>query len=213
MSMDLVSFEPVTPVVRLLAKSGINKYKERRRELILKEIDKGLLSIDSHEVASDEFISAYIATEHALLKASSKRKFDFLINLFVQGSNSGRIDSEPDAYQEVLSIVDELSERELTVLYHLYNYERDYGAMEGQLSRGHDHQVKYLVEKTGLERDLVIALLVRLRRTGLIITHGEKSETTDLMMTALEIMFISPIADEIKAWVLGVIEGVFVIES
>lgn len=212
MSTEIVSFEPVTPIVRLLAKAGINKYKVSRREVILKALDEGLLSADSHQVESDEFISAYLATEHALMKASSKSKFNFLLNLFVQGSNSGRIDREPDAYQEVLSIVDELSERELMILYHLYNYERDHGMMDGQLSRDHGHQVKYLTGVTDLERVHVVALLVRLRRTGLIITFSEKSESVDLMMTGIEIMFISPIADEIKAWVFNVIEGVFQIE-
>lgn len=213
MSMDTISFEPATPVVRFLAKAGINKYKKHRRDQILKALDEGLISIDSHQVESDAFISAYLATEDALMKASSKSKFNFLLNLFIQGSKSGRIDDEPDAYQKVLSIVNELSERELTILYHLYNYERDHGMMGGQLSRDHGHQVKYLVDATGLEREHAVALLVRLRRTGLLITRSEKSESVDLMLSGIEIMFISPIADEIKSWVFSVIEGVFKLES
>ena len=213
MSMDIIGFEPTTPVVRFLAKAGINKYKKNRREKILKALDAGLITSDSHQVESDEFISAYLATEDALMKASSKSKFDFLLNLFVQGSNSGRIDREPDAYQEVLSIVNELSERELTLLYHIYNYERDHGMMGGQLSRDQGHQVKYLLDVTGLEREHVVALLVRLRRTGLLITWSEKSDSVDLMLSGIEVMFISPIADEIKTWVFSVIEGVFKLES
>ena len=174
--MEIANFEPTTAVVRFLAKAGIDGYKKKRRNAILSALDSGLLTIDSYQLQSDEFISAYLATEHALMKASSQNKFNFLLNLFIQGSNSGRINKEPDAYQEALSIVDELSERELTILYHLYIYERDHGVMEGQLSRPSGHQVTYLTENTGLERDLVVALLVRLRRTGLIITYSEKVE-------------------------------------
>lgn len=211
--MEIANIEPTTAAVRFLAKAGIDGYKKRRRNAILSAIENGKLTIDSHQLQSDEFISAYLATEHALMKASSQNKFNFLLNLFIQGSNSGRVNKEPDAYQEALSIVDELSERELTILYHLYNYERDHGVMDGQLSRPSGHQVKYLIEHTGLERELVVALLVRLRRTGLIITYSEKSSSHDLMMSGIEIMFISPLAGEIKAWIFHVIEGSFAISS
>ncbi len=176
-------------------------------------LSKGLLHVDSHQLQSDEFISAYLATESALIKASSQCKFDFLLNLFIQGSNSGRINKEPDAYQETLSIVNELSERELTILYHLYNYERDHGHMDQQLAIPSDHQVDYLIDNTRLEREMIVALLVRLRRTGLIITFSEKKVLRDLMISGIEIMFISPIADEIKAWIFHVIEGSFSIRQ
>lgn len=209
MGTDIANFDPTTPLVRFLANVGISKYKEHRRKKILKAIEEGVLSAASHEAASDEFISAYLATEDALMKASSQNKFNFLLNLFLQGSNSGRIEREPDAYQEVLSIVNELSERELTILYFLYEYEREHGPMDGQLSRPINHQVTYLVEKTFLERELIVALLVRLRRTGLIITFSEKTRKHDLMMTGIETMLISPLADEIKDWIFYVIEGAF----
>lgn len=211
--MEIANFEPTTAIVRLLATAGLDGYKKKRRNAILSALDSGLLAVDAHQLQSDEFISAYLATEHALMKASSQQKFNFLISLFIQSSNSGRINKEPDAFQEALSIVDELSERELTILYHLYSYERDHGLMEGQLSRPNGHQVTYLIEKTGLQRELVVALLVRLRRTGLIITRSEKSSKFDLMVSGIEIMFISPIADEIKAWIFNVIEGSFEIRS
>jgi len=211
--MEIANFEPATAIVRFLAKSGIDAYKRKRRNEILSALDSGLLNIDSHQLQTDEFISAFLATEHALMKASSQNKFNFLLELFIQGSKSGRVNKEPDAYQEALSIVDELSERELTILYHLYNYETDNGAMDSQLDRPNDHQVEYLSKKTDLERELVIALLVRLRRTGLIITYSEKSQSSDLMMSGIEVMFISPIAAEIKAWVFNVIEGYFAISS
>lgn len=109
--MEIEDFEPTTAVVRLLAKAGIDAYKNKRRNAILAALDSGLLNLESHQLQADEFISAYLATEHALMKASSQNKFNFLLNLFIQGSNSGRLNNEPDSYQETLSIVDELSER------------------------------------------------------------------------------------------------------
>ena len=213
MNTDVSSFEPGTAVVKFLAKSAIDTYKKIRRERILSELEAGNISVDSKELESDGFIAAYLATESALMKASSRSKFDFLIQLFLQGCNSKRLANEPDSYQEVLSIVNELSERELTILYHIYNYERDHGEMEGQLSRDHGHQVKYLLEVTGLLREHVIALLGRLRRTGLLITYSEKTESVDIMLGGIEVMFISPLAEDIKSWVFGVIEGVFAIKS
>jgi hypothetical protein len=205
----LINVIGITPVVRALAKLGIGSYKERKRNKILQALDDQSLSIDDHIVKSDEFISAYLATEHALMMSSSKNKFDFLVGLFVQGSKSGRIEREPDAYQEVLSIIDELSERELTILYHIYNYEIENGEMKGKLTRDSEHQIKYLSQKTSLDRELIVALLVRLRRTGLIITFSERRTVKDLSLGGVEIMFISPIAAEIKEWVFGTIEGVF----
>lgn len=211
--MRLEHFEPTTAIVRFLAKAGIDKYKERRRNAILRALDNGLLKIGSHQMESDEFISAYLATEHALMKASSQHKFNFLLNLFIDGSNSGRVNREPDAYQEVLSIIDELSERELNLLYHLYNYERDHGDTEAQDRKQNNLQVNYLMTKTSLERELVIALLVRLRRTGLLLTRGERNTSFDLATTAIETFFISPIASEIKAWIFNAYEAPSVTSS
>jgi hypothetical protein len=205
--MEISNFEPTTVIGKFLAGAGIQAYKDYRRKNILEALEKGDILVDSSTVKNEGFISAYLATEQALMKASSTYKFNLLIDLFINGSNSGRIEREPDAYQEALSIVDELSERELIILYHLYIYEIQNGEMEGQLSRENFHQIEYLAEKTSLKNELIVALLVRLRRTGLLITYTEKSGTMDLMMSAVEIMFISPIADEIKSWVFNVIEG------
>ncbi|WP_155272097.1 hypothetical protein [Aeromonas hydrophila] len=141
-----------TSITRYIGSALINSYRERKRAKILDALSKGKITLDSHQLQSDEFISAYLATEDALMKASSQSKFNFLLNLFIKGSNSGRINREPDAYQEALSIVNELSERELALLYHLYNYERDHGNNDEQLAIPNDHQVDYLIDNTGLKR-------------------------------------------------------------
>ncbi|AUJ35347.1 hypothetical protein I2474_00375 [Vibrio cholerae] len=207
--MDMTSFEPSSAVTRFLANTGISTYKNIRRNKILRALELGKIDIDSSEVKNEEFISCYMATEHALMKASSQTKFNFLVNLFIQGANSGRLNREADAFQEVLSIVDELSERELTILYYIYQYEIEFGPMKGAAERSSFHQVEYLVNMTQLSSNLIVALIIRLRRTGLLVTHLEKTQKSDLMMAGIEIMFISPLADEIKSWVYGVIEGVF----
>ena len=212
MNTDIASFDPASPILRFLAKSGIDRYKKKKRNKILKSIEAGSLSVNSHEAESEEFISAYLATENALMVASSKSKFKFLVGLFVNSANTGKLAEDPDGYMEMLSIINELSERELALLYHIYVYERDNGIMDGQLARSSDHQVQYIVERTSIDKNLVIALLVRLRRTGLLITLSEKTGHSDLMMTGVEIFCISPLAEEVKQWVYGVIEGVFQIE-
>lgn len=207
--MDMTSFEPSSAVTKFLANTGISTYKNIRRNKILRALELGKIDIYSSEVKNEEFISCYLATEYALMKASSQTKFNFLVNLFIQGANSGRLNREADAFQEVLSIVDELSERELTILYYIYQYEIEFGPMKGAAERNSFHQVEYLVNITQLSSNLIVALIIRLRRTGLLVTHLEKTQKSDLMMAGIEIMFISPLADEIKSWVYGVIEGVF----
>lgn len=71
--MEIANIEPTTAAVRFLAKAGINGYKRRRRNAILSAIENGKLTIDSHQLQSDEFISAYLATEHALTKVDLTR--------------------------------------------------------------------------------------------------------------------------------------------
>ncbi|QLL81179.1 hypothetical protein GWC92_13150 [Aeromonas caviae] len=205
--MDIDRLDPTTLALRCLSTIGINSYKERRREQLLNALAQGKIKIDSYELQSDEFISAYLATEDAIMKASSKSKFDMLIGLFLNGCNTGRISREPDSYQEALSIIGKLSEREIIILYNLYQYEVNHSDNHGPAS---DHQLDYLMQQTNLERNLVIALLLRLRSTGLLISHGEKNPLRDLGLTGVEAMSTSPIAKEIEDWVHFVIESPFI---
>ncbi len=107
-------------------------------------------------------------------------------------------------------MVNELSERELTILYHIYCYQQEYGIMKGSLERSNYHQVDYICKKTSIDKLLIVALLTRLRRTGLLLTLMEYNGKSDLMMNGVEIMIISPLAEYIKSWVYNAIEGVYI---
>ena len=193
------------------AKKIYSEYKNRKRLAIIEKISQKKLSITAEIAASDEFISAYLALENALFKSTSKDKLELLTDLFIFGCNTGKILSEPDRFSEILSIIDELSDRELIILYHLYCYSDEF-LQPGQTKPEYNHQIQYLQESTPLSREHIIAILVRLRRTGLLITIGEREEQFDLMMTGIETMCISPIADEIKTWIYDSIHGVVAVK-
>lgn len=210
--MDIISLTS-SQLVKFIGGDLVQKYKLRKRKKILDSLANREIELSSSDLESDEFISSYLATEDALLKASSEHKFNFLLNLFINGINSRKLLTDTDSYQEAVAILSELSERELIILYHIYNYESQHGTTGRVSERGHLHQVDYLSQMTLLSKDLIISILVRLRRTGLILTYSEKNQIWDLMLTSVEIMCISPLAKDIQHYAYGAIEGIFVLSN
>jgi len=195
-----------TPAIRFTTNKVLNYFKDNRREKLLKCLETGKYTFDSPELQKDEFISCYLATEEAIFKSTSQSKLNALIAMFVNGVDSQKIFNESDKYQEVLSIVCDLSDRELALLYWLYQFEYEPVGTE----KSDDiavRQLEFLSVKVGIQIKLLKALLIRLKRTGLIISETDNSvEYTAGFITGFELLYLSELADEIKHWIMFTID-------
>ncbi|MDR5904872.1 hypothetical protein [Franzmannia qiaohouensis] len=181
----------VLRMASLFTQKAISSYKEKRRIFLLSELAKAGYTRDSPELQKDDFIACFLATEDALNKCASREKITALANMLVSGVSSGRLFREPDAYAEILSIIEGLSERELLILYWLYKIE-EAGAEKDQEEKV-GNQAKYISERLGCTVELSAALLTRLERTGLLsVAHGYGGGKSHSL---------SALAKELRGWV------------
>ncbi|WP_348236439.1 hypothetical protein [Vibrio parahaemolyticus] len=166
----------------------------------------GKYTVDSPELQKDDFIACYLATEEAIFKSTSQAKLNALVAMFVNGVNSEKIFDQSDRYQEILSIVADLSERELVLLYWLYKYESEHGRPQKASEQDIQKQLKYLSGKTEISLELVKALLIRLKRTGLVISENDMSDKMDLIMSGQDSVYLSELANEVKEWIMFTID-------
>lgn len=178
---------------------------QNNREEILEGISLGSIGLDDRKIESDEFVACILATVKAVTLSASSSKIDALVSMFLHGCESESLDEHGDRYLELLSIVRELSERELAILVHLYNFEQ--GSHSSVSDEYADEQLSYLSEKLGYDPVDIKPLLIRLKRTGLILTETERDESRiPAFLSGWEALYLSSLANELKRWIHRYIE-------
>ncbi|SBR49155.1 hypothetical protein [Halomonas sp. HL-93] len=188
--MEIVN-EPNSMIIKHTFKYFLNRYKKKRRIFLLEELSKAGFTKESPEIKKDEFIAAFIATEDALKRSSSKNKIMTLSNMLVYGVESGKLFENPSSYHEILSIVDDLSDREIIILYYLYDYSNN--NKSSCIKTEPKNMATYIAGKMNCDVELSSALLTRLERTGLLsIAHG---------FSGAKSHELSALARDLKEWV------------
>ncbi|HAS8501872.1 TPA: hypothetical protein I7751_20665 [Vibrio vulnificus] len=194
-------------VASVAAGKGVEIYKNRKRQKLLTALQNGELSVESNQLQKDEFIASYLATERALEKSISDAKVNALTSMFYKGVESQKLFEQYDLYEEVLSIVTDLSDRELHLMYHLYQFSQQSLNSQSDSDSLAKQQHEYLADKLGISRELVKAMLVRLRRTGLILAESElNDEYAPMFQTGFELMHVSQLAVDLKHWIVFSVE-------
>lgn len=139
-----------------------SNYKQNQLFELLK---KGELSINDSEVKYNKIISAIIVTQEVLERANCEEKFEILMSFYMASTTSKLIDEDPDFYHEALAALSNLSFRELTVLYHLDEYQKKVSHRSEINYKPED----YIADKTHILIDDVYALFHRLLSSGLVI--------------------------------------------
>ena len=163
-----------------LASLGYGYFKNKRVEKVLNELANGGLSLED-VINDEEEIYRFTLFIDSLNKASTQAKADVLKNLYLSFQNEqGELND--DVFYEVFSIIGELSDREIHLLYHLENYhlqniknrlrehkfEKYFAQVIKYGSESSDSFYYYVAEKLKIEPELASGLMRRLERTGLI---------------------------------------------
>jgi len=179
---------------------------QKNRAELLDGISLGDIGLDDKIIESDEVMACVIATVDAMNSSASNSKIDALVAMFVHGCESERFDVHGDRYLELLSIVRELSERELVILVHLYEFEQ--GAHSKVSDEYAEDQLNYLADKLEYTTADIKPLLIRLKRTGLILTETERDESRiPAFLSGWEALYLSSLAIELKGWIYRYIEA------
>ena len=152
----------------------ISRMREKRLRTFFDELAAGSLALTEELIQKEDFLHAYFSTLKAALNTRRSDKIKLFARLLCNAGREHRLD---DPYEEYLSILDELSMRELSVLLLLKDFEDKHpyenntkGELENDLQRAHRFWELFEAAaeaKYGVSRDHIPSVLTRLNRTGM----------------------------------------------
>jgi hypothetical protein len=102
----------------------LNNIVNDRQKAFFDQLSSHNISLTKEMVEDNHFLHAFLITHRIVIRTKTKEKIRLLANMFVNGINSNKF-SLADEYDYYLSILDELSIRELYVLPVLEKYEEN----------------------------------------------------------------------------------------
>ncbi len=148
----------------------VENMRAARLRTFFEELDKDGTVLTNEVIQTEDFLHAFFATTKAALNTKRKEKIEMfarLLKSFADSKNNLNIDE----YEDNISILDELSCRELLVLNILEKFEVENPQTEGNtvLQRSSVFWKDFVNEvstKLNISEDEVAAILTRLNRTG-----------------------------------------------
>ena len=135
------------------------------------ELENGNVQLTQEIIESKEFLHCYFSTFKAALNSHRREKICYFARLLTSSITLSEI-STIDEYEEYLSILDDLSFRELEILIVLSRYEKEYFLQgdKNHLQRANrfwDQFSSEVCSKFSISNGELDGMLARLNRTGL----------------------------------------------
>jgi len=174
--------------------SGANTYfverlsqlERERTEALFSYLDQSGAELTPELIASDDFLHCFTITVQAAQRTRRNGKIRLLARLLL-AAGDGKSIADTDEYEELLATLDDMTNRELSILVTLERYEQttayamlrqgDYeGAEEVEERRENDFQraerfwpsfVQEAAESAGVRPEEMRSMMSRLNRTGL----------------------------------------------
>lgn len=168
---------PVGDVIDSLAAEAYNKIHIERAAIFFEELDKGQIELTQEVIQSEEFLFSLFAALKASLYTRQKEKVRFFAKLFAKHLTENQF-SQADEYDDYLKILDELTFREIYMLYRLKQYEDTAHLIEvDENDEDKDDELRVagrywrdfsreMHETLGIEYPEIAGLLTRAGRTG-----------------------------------------------
>ncbi len=102
--------------VRAVINKGVDLLRKRRIDQLLERLEAGDIDIDDPKIQTESFISTLINTADSLQKSSGHKKINVLTELFLSGIKTDNVNTRADEFNELLTSISSLSERELMTL-------------------------------------------------------------------------------------------------
>jgi hypothetical protein len=148
----------------------LDNIRNERAKEFFDELSSGDVELTPELLESEDFLHCYFTTTKLALNSRRREKIRMFARLLKSATGEANF-SSTDEYEDYLNILDELSYRELTILFKLHKYESEYFLKEGEndlqrATRFWDMFTKELTGQVGIPELEVDALLTRLNRTG-----------------------------------------------
>ncbi len=156
--------------IDVLIVNRINNIRRERTRVFFDELAYQT-KIKPKDLEDNEFLHAFFATMRFALNTHRSEKIILFAKLFSNFS-AGNGFNAVDEYEEMLSILDDLSFREIQVMQILYRFEKDISIKEREIyiSKASDYWNEFWAAislEIGIPKEEISGFLERLKRTGL----------------------------------------------
>lgn len=167
---SLLHLVPWWSSVDNLLQERYQEIAEERVTAFFDELASGEHELSEELIRTEDFLHRYFITTRAALNTRRREKIKMFARLLRASINTDLF-SSIDEYEEYLSILDELSFRELQVLSILDRYESEYPAKEGgnlinRTDGFWEAFIQELINRLHIPENEVRFILYRLTRTG-----------------------------------------------
>lgn len=181
--LHALNIMPGLPEVDTVISNYIKNLKTEKLKLFFDELSTGTVELTENIIESNDFLHSYFSTVNYVVRTRSDEKVKrfacILKSLAYQRINA-------DEFDDYIAILNELSEREFTILALKYKYELGFLPEIGETEYRSNGEVQNpkqitnlywkrfseeIINKLNLEEDEFSSLLIRLQRTGCYVIH------------------------------------------
>lgn len=150
--------------------AALARYEEERLRTFFDELAAGHVELTPDAAESEEFLHAFLATTAAARRTRRREKIRYLAQL-LRSTFSEQPPQSIDEYEELLSIVEDLSARELQILALLATAERAAPLRGDENDLGRANAIwpffeKFVFDQLGISPEELAPMMVRLQRSG-----------------------------------------------
>jgi hypothetical protein len=169
--VQLASVVPGPAAIDVFLAETVDKIRQQRARTFFDELGRGENVLTPELIGSEDFLHAYFATANAALGTRRRTKIRWFARLLLSAVGDNAIIDLSTEYDDYLSLLDELSYRELGMLSILAAFEAEHpkGPDENDLQRATrfwDGFARTGCSTVAIPADELDALLTRLNRTG-----------------------------------------------
>jgi hypothetical protein len=167
----LVKLIPGGSSADTLLQKRADEIKGDRLKAFFEELAKGTRELTDDLIQTEVFLHSYFCTMRAALNCRQREKIKNCARL-LNSSLDPKLQVSSDEHEELLTILEEITEREFAILSELRNGELAHSRKEGENAL--EHALRYwdefkttTVEAYGVPTESFNAFMARLERTGL----------------------------------------------
>ncbi len=181
----------------------INRWHKLQRDKLkgfFDELGTGAVALAPELLESQDFLHCYFATVRAVLRTRRREKIRLFARM-LKTSASDKAYADVFEYEELLSVLDELSVREMRILAGFEALLREhaaFGPKTGEVSASAILNTVQLSGKVGMKKEELTSSLMRLARTGCVEPHVSSGALFGGGLTAIDKWSLTPIFYELK---------------
>jgi hypothetical protein len=159
---------PIGTIIDAQIAIRIDKYKARKLKIFFDELNDGKVTLTEDIIDDNDFLHAYFTTVNYSLRARSDQKIKRFAMIL---KNLYKKDIDFDTFEDLISIFNDLSDREFKILAIKLSFEEVLKnddvlyQMENNMSYWNEFK-ELAMKETGLTPDELNPILLRIQRTG-----------------------------------------------